>query len=311
MSRRKGNRTGGQSPNAQVKDLGQRAQSEEGWKQLRERLGLDLEELCQRGAAIQRRRQIRTGEVLLRLALLYAVLSWSLRSTAEWAGRVGLARLSDEALGWRLARAQRFLELVLGALLSRRLQPAQGRGVRLRIRDATVPSVEGSGGTLERLHVEYDPQRGCCTAAGLHGAQLGESLQVLPAEPLDLVVGDMGLAHARGLHAVAAQGAYSLVRVHLQNLRLERRRGEPLSIEWVLERAEQGRGSLRVLVPLGPGPALAARLLVRPLKPQAAARARQKRAQARRKEGSSSGRDGLAPGRLPLPAHHAALCRGQ
>lgn len=91
----------------------------------------------------------------------------------------------------------------------------------------------------------------------------------------NLLAGDRGLARARGIHAVTEAGAYVLLRMHGQNIRLQDAQGQPLDLDQTLKRADTGEAGTTVHVPLvGKTPVLA-RLLIRPLPTEAAHRSRQ------------------------------------
>ena len=91
-----------------------------------------------------------------------------------------------------------------------------------------------------------------------------------------MVIADRGLARASGLHEVARAGAYSLLRMHWQNIRLEDAEGIALDPKKVLAEAEKGITGTVVYVPLEGAAPLPARLLVKPLPSELAARARAK-----------------------------------
>src|ERR687889_1464890 len=59
---------------------------------------IDLEATARTSGALVRRREIRSAETLLRLALAYGPGGLSLRTAAAWAGISGLADLSDTAV---------------------------------------------------------------------------------------------------------------------------------------------------------------------------------------------------------------------
>jgi hypothetical protein len=59
---------------------------------------IDLEAAARTSGALVRRREIRSAEALLRLALAYGPGGLSLRTAAAWAGVSGLADLSDTAV---------------------------------------------------------------------------------------------------------------------------------------------------------------------------------------------------------------------
>jgi hypothetical protein len=70
---------------------------------------LDLDRLAAEHKAIERGRKIKTGAVLLRLALAHGPGGMSLRDAAGWAGMLGLSTLTNPAVKYRLDKAVDFL----------------------------------------------------------------------------------------------------------------------------------------------------------------------------------------------------------
>ena len=245
------------------------------WKYLCQYLPENLTDLAKTSGAVDRWRNISSGEELLRIILAYAVDDLSLRSTAAWSTRAQL-EMKDTSILHRLRKAPALLELVLAHLLNHRLVAEQAPGPCLRINDATVISIPGSQGTDWRIHAVYDPLRTRLLRVQITDASGGEHLSRDQPAPGDVVIADRGLARASGLHEVARAGAYSLLRMHWQNIRLEDAEGIALDPKKVLAEAEKGITGTVVYVPLEGAAPLPARLLVKPLPSELAARARAK-----------------------------------
>jgi hypothetical protein len=167
-----------------------------------------------------------------------------------------------------------FLEVVLAHLLSFRVRGEALIGPPLRINDATVISIPGSKGTDWRIHAVYDPVSSRLTRVQVTDAKGGEKLERDPCQPGEVVIADRGLAHAGGIHSVAEAGAFSLLRMHWQSIRLEDARGENLDLEKILTQADSGQVGTLVYVPLKGKASVPARLLVRPIPEQHAEKAR-------------------------------------
>jgi hypothetical protein len=101
---------------------------------------IDPDTTARTSGALMRRREIRSAEALLRLALAYGPGGLSLRSAAAWVGVSGLADLSDTAVMNRLRRASAWLGEIAGALPRRATAapptPGPLPGRRLRVRGA-------------------------------------------------------------------------------------------------------------------------------------------------------------------------------
>jgi len=245
------------------------------WKYLCQYLPENLSDLAKATGAVQRWRHIRTGEELLRIILAYAMEDLSLRSTAAWSTQTAL-ELKDTSVLHRLRQASPLLERVLAHLLMHRLRAESAPGPEFRINDATVLSIPGSEGTDWRLHAVYDPAQACLRRVEVTDHQGGERLDRDRPRPGDIVCGDRGLAHARGIHAVSQAKAYVLLRMHWQNIRLHDAQGRPVDMEKTLKRAEAGDTGTIAYVPLEAQPSVRARLLIHPLPSEAASRNRQR-----------------------------------
>ena len=198
-----------------------------------------------------------------------------MRSTAAWSTQTA-SELKDTSVLHRLRKAPPLLEKVLAHLLTQRLRAESAPGPEFRINDATVLSIPGSQGTDWRLHVVYDPAQCCLRRVEITDQQGGERLDRDRPRAGDVVCGDRGLAHARGIHAVSEAGAYVLLRMHWQNIRLHDAQGQPLDMDHALKRADAGDTRTIVYVPLAGKDPVPARVLLRPLPTEAAHRNRQR-----------------------------------
>jgi hypothetical protein len=192
----------------------------------------ELERTARETGALRRRRQVRSASALLRLAFAYGFCGLTLRQTAAWAEVVNVASLSDVALLKRLRGASEWLGLLLGLKLAERASPPlqNERRFRLRLVDATTISKPGSMGTDWRVHMGYDLAKLSIDHVELTDHRGGETLTRFPLEVGDVVVGDQGYAHRRGIYAAVKAGADFLIRINWQNVPLEHPSGKPFDI---------------------------------------------------------------------------------
>ena len=193
---------------------------------------IDLDATARTSGALVRRREIRSADALLRLALAYGSGGLSLRAAAAWAGVSGLADLSDTAVMNRLRKASTWLGEIAGALLRRAaaVPPIPGPlpGRRLRIADASM--LVGPGGEPRwRLHAAYDPAAGRFTGLELTGGRGAESFGRIPWQAGDVALGDRGYARPPALRQVLASGADFIVRTGWARLRLLDAEGAPVA----------------------------------------------------------------------------------
>ena len=247
---------------------------------------IDLEATARTSGALVRRREIRSAEALLRLALAYGPGGLSLRMAAAWAGVSGLADLSDTAAMNRLRNAAGWLGEIAGALLRGAAAAASATpggplpGRRLRIADGSM--VTGPGGRSKwRLHAAYDPVAGRFTDLELTDERGAEGFGRTTWQAGDVALGDRCYARPPALRQLLAAGADFIVRTGWTRLRLldadraplawERIFGD-LAVGEVAERAvsvdHSGKGGKSRGDAVFP-----ARLIVLRLAPEAAARA--------------------------------------
>lgn len=189
----------------------------------------ELEESAVALNALRRRRGVRSGADLLRLALVYGYCDFSLRETAAWAASVGLTDISDVALLKRFRQCPDWLGHLLSAKIAERAQwqPPSCRGWRVKLLDGSGVKPPGADSPYWRIHLGFDLQRMAIDQVEISESKVGESLQRFDLSEGDLAVADRGFAHRAGLLEVARAGAGFLVRLPWNNVPLEQRDGQP------------------------------------------------------------------------------------
>ncbi len=235
---------------------------------------VDLEATARSSGALLRRRSIRRAENLLRLALAYGPGGQSLRDTASWSKRQGIADLSAVALMYRLRDSAPWLEGIAGALLAHGVSQADaGAGRRIRLVDGSVLSSPGKGQDW-RLHAVYDLEAQRFDSLELTPKTTAESLERITACSGDLILADRVFARPDGLAHLLDSGADFVVRMGQRSLRLEDEKGERFDLDAALdESSAQGvydrpvkilNGSRKTWLPRP------ARLVILPKPPEAA-----------------------------------------
>ena len=199
------------------------------WRELLARMpaNLDLDRSAREHGALKRRRVVRDGATMLRLALAYGPGGMSLRSVAAWAAGCGIALLSDVGLLKRLKGASDWLSHVAASLLNDNIR-GRHAARRLRIVDGSVIRSSGKGGTNWRLHATYDPAEGRFSELEISDTHGGESLSRHTFEKGDLVLADRGYARTPGLLHVRAMGADFIMRIGWSTIRLLTKNGARL-----------------------------------------------------------------------------------
>ena len=189
------------------------------WERARTLLPFEIEDVARDSKALVRRRQISSGEMLLRVLLTYASSGGTFEKTVSWLKDQGWACMTPAALFFRLRGSALFLSRVLALMLRSDPGPSLS-GFRLKIVDATSLSGPGSNGTDYRVHVMYNPKTGQPYTVEVTSALEGESFSRYSFEPGDLILADRGYSRARGIHHVLNQNANVLVRLHSNAIRV-------------------------------------------------------------------------------------------
>jgi hypothetical protein len=236
------------------------------WPYLASLIG-SSEEIAQSAAAagaLIRRREIRSADTLLRLAITYGFCGFSLRQTAAYAQTIGFASISDVALLKRFRRCGPWL----GELLAQKLAQRTGRPqlpvnrLRLRLIDATTVARPGSTGIDWRLHMSMDVSRGQVDHIELTDAKGAETLTRFAFTSSDLVIADRGYAKAKDLDHVSRASAFFIVRTSRHSMKLEHRDGRPFDyVEGLNQLPEAAAGEFAVQVRVSPQHVLPCRLI--------------------------------------------------
>lgn len=208
------------------------------WEILTSLLPHDWRDLARSTGALQRSRQIRDPDTLLRLILLHVATGLSLRQTSARAKRSGLADLSDVAILKRLRTSGPWLR----ALAERMFVESPFRyplnelpaGSRIRIVDATNVTEPGSTGTDWRIHYVLQLPSLECDFFEVTDPKGSETYKRLPVEAGDIILGDRGYCHRAGVASVVDAGGDVVVRLNSTSFPLQTPEGEDIDLLSVL-----------------------------------------------------------------------------
>ncbi len=223
---------------------------EEGWQQVLCLLPDDLEQSARQDKAIIRLRKIRDAATLLRVILAYSLSDLSSRGLSSWWSGLGLGSISSISLLQRL----RWSAYWLAGLLAEMLEEFADRpdielgGRSLIIQDASTVSRAGSKGIDRRVHLSLSLAPYRIVAIELSDVSGGETFTRMDVGPGDIVMGDRGYAHPRGIRYVAGRGADVLVRVNWQNVPFVDEEGNRFDVTAHLKSMEGEIGEWRVAV---------------------------------------------------------------
>lgn len=214
---------------------------------------LDLDALALQTRAIERKRKIGDGATLLRVALARGPGGLSLSQTATWAAMLGMARLSDPAIKFRLDKAGDFLDAIVVCILAGKTAgPAvHWPGRVLRVADGTHVNQPASQGTDWHIHGVLDLGRGGFSHLALTDNHVAESIE--HGGPLDgeVRICDRNYARAGKLRRFRAQSgnqADFIVRMSWRAFRLTRPDGGMFDLIAHLEALPQDHAPHEVMV---------------------------------------------------------------
>jgi len=164
--------------------------------------------------------KITSANDLLRLILVHAAIGLPLRQTVALVAEAGGPDISPMRLHKKMIRAADYLHALVSAMVRApaNLAPERWAGYVVSLVDATVISRPGSVNGDARIHHRQRLSDLKYLQVRSTGIDEGETLCGFQFEPGELVVGDRGYSHARGvLHAID-QGADVLIRLNHKSM---------------------------------------------------------------------------------------------
>lgn len=182
--------------------------------------------------SLLRCRGFRDPGQLLRVLMIHLVDGCSLRETAVRAAEGKLAKVSDVALLKALRRCQEWFRWMAEGLMQRWLTrlAAGAAARRIRVVDGSMISEPGSTGSNWRLHYSATLPSLHCDEVILTGPEVGESFTRFTVSRGDLLIGDRGLAHRKGIRHVLDGGGDVIVRLNLTNVPLTDDKGRRFAL---------------------------------------------------------------------------------
>ena len=203
----------------------------EEWEVIERILPARWESKAKESGSLRRCRGFANAGQLLRVMMIHLVDGCSLRETAVRAAEGNLAQVSDVALLKALRRCQEWFRWLAQGMMQQWLTPlVAGAGARrMRVVDGSLISEPGSTGSNWRLHYSATLPSWHCDEVLVTGPAVGESFSRYMVQPGDLLIGDRGLAHRKGIRHVLDHGGDVIVRLNLTNVPLLDEKGRRFS----------------------------------------------------------------------------------
>jgi hypothetical protein len=211
-----------------------------------------------------------------------------LRLTAAWAEVMGLARISNVGLLYRLQQCDAWLQHLVGELLAERAAAiTKGRLVRL-IDATTVPKAaraERQRNGIWRVHAAFDLPTERFSHFQVTDQSGGEQLDRIPVVKGEIRIADAAYLQPERIAAVRAAGADVLLRAAWRNGRWLNEQGRAFDFIAAFKAAADGQIDQPVRLHRASTDPLSLRLVARRLPPEAASAARRKARRAAQKSG--------------------------
>ncbi|WP_187972122.1 IS4 family transposase [Aquibium microcysteis] len=251
------------------------------WDELVARLGSEeeLTRSAREAGALLRKRQVSSATILLRLCFAYVLGRFSLRTLAAWAEQRGLASMSDVAMLRRLKASADWVGDLVSDLLAERCPEAlagSSGGLRIMAVDATVVAPPGPKRAYWMVHTVFDLSRLRLCSVDVTDRHDAERLSRGVVQAGELRIADRAHARADDLARVVEAGGAFLVRAPSTHPRLLDGEGRLLDrLALCREAGEKGVLDRPVRVQDRKSKVeVAARVVILPLPPEAAAKAR-------------------------------------
>jgi len=194
--------------------------------------------------AVQRFRCFKDEDDLLRALMIHLVEGCSGRETAIRIEEAGITRISDVSFLRRLTKAEKWLGWMAEGVMKSFVRVPdilETSGLRIRVVDASCVKAPGTRSQMCRLHYVVELPSLQCDQVRVTDQKIGESFTNIPVEQGDLLLGDRGYAHARGIASVIDSGGHVLVRTGLRLLPLRDEYGRKIDLLSMLGNLEDGR----------------------------------------------------------------------
>lgn len=191
-------------------------------KKIAAHLPKQLEELLKQSNTIQRKRGIKNGKDFLKLFFLFASSRLSFRMLALCANVLSITAISDSALRKQFKKSIPFLRNILDTLLT----SLQGKEVgtpctrNVYLVDASTIRQDGKEQTQERIHLCYDLNQNRMNQAKVTDVHTAEGFSNYTLEAGAIYLADAGYGTAKNYEIMQKAKADVIVRItpHLFNL---------------------------------------------------------------------------------------------
>jgi len=183
-------------------------------EQIEKLLPANLDESAKTKGALIRKRGIKSSSDLLKVLLIYAVSTMSMRMLSLCASVLGIANISDTAWRKRFTGAELWLAYILDFLLPKPLpqkdMPIMKRTVHLI--DGSNIAESGQNGKLYRIHMSYNLNLSSMDDIKVTDNHTAESFKHCHIQKNDIYIADSGYGKVKLYDYIISRGADAVLR---------------------------------------------------------------------------------------------------
>lgn len=188
----------------------------------------NIDEIAKSKGALERKREVKSSTELLKVLLIYAVSTMSIRMLALCASVMNVSEMSDTAWRKKIVNSVLWLTIVLEYILPKpqtKVLPVDGA---IYLIDGSSINQEGAKGTVHRIHMNYNLQTSMMEEIKVTDHHTAESIEHHTIRAGGIYIADAGYGKAKSLDYVIKHNADAIFRVSPNHISLYDVNGDKL-----------------------------------------------------------------------------------
>ena len=213
-------------------------------EQIKSLFPTDLDESAKFTGALIRKREVKSAFGLLKLLLICAISTMSMRMLSLSAISLNTADISDTALRKRLIKSVAWLTLLLNTLLPTRVLKQKSENVfglrkTVHLIDGSNIVIAGKKGDAIRMHMSYNLNIDSMDEVKVTDKHTAEGFAHYTIQAGDVYIADAGYGKAKMYEYVIRRGADVILRCTPNHLKLADLNGIPIDMSKKLDKTKQ------------------------------------------------------------------------
>jgi hypothetical protein len=204
-------------------------------EQIGKLLPAKIDEIAKEQGALERKREVKNSTELLKILLIYATSTMSVRMLSLCASVLKVASISDTAWRKKIINSVLFLTQVLDYLLPK----AQNKEVpverMINLIDASNVKQEGANGEVHRIHMNYNLSVGRMEEIKVTDYHTAESIEHFTIQAGGIYICDAGYGKAKTLDYIISHKADAILRISPNHIALVDEKGVKIDMSKVLK----------------------------------------------------------------------------